>query len=147
MEHSRLIDFITTSSLPPSLPLPSSLPLISVKETEGGGGLDGGAESNGIIVEVDVISDKNKKNKKNNKNNDNNNNNKDERTKSNESNKVDVIVADLMAGVGPFAVPLALNRITVYANDLNPESYKYLNKNMKINHCEKNLSTHNQCAR
>ena len=60
---------------------------------------------------------------------------------------MDVIVADLMAGVGPFAVPLALNRIMVYANDLNPESFKYLNKNMKINHCEKFLSTHNQCAR
>jgi Met-10+ like-protein len=145
MEHSRLIDFITTSSLPPSLPL--SVPLLPVKVTqeetkdvvEGG---VGGVESNGNIVEVDVISDKNKNVNKN-----NNNNNKDSKNKNIESNKIDVVVADMMAGVGPFAVPLAINRITVYANDLNPESFKYLNKNMKINHCEKYLSTHNQCAR
>jgi tRNA G37 N-methylase Trm5 len=140
MEHSRLIDFITTSSLPPSLPL--SVPVISVKETEEvvEGGV-GGVESIGSTEEVDVLSDKNKKN------NNKNNNNKDDKTKSNESNRIDVIVADMMAGVGPFAVPLALNRITVYANDLNPESFKYLNRNMKINHCEKYLYPHNQCAR
>ena len=146
MEHSRLIDFITTSSLPP--PLSSSLPLISDKETQGVKEVEG-AESNGSIVVEDEISDKKKKNNKNNKSNNNSNNNNDNerKNKSIEGNKIDVIVADLMAGVGPFAVPLALNRITVYANDLNPESYKYLNKNMKINHCEKYLSTHNQCAR
>ena len=146
MEHSRLIDFITTSSLPP--PLPLSVPLLSDKERqeveEGGGG--GGVESNGNIVEGEGEVIATNKNKKNNKNN-NNNNNKDEKMKSIESSKIDVIVADMMAGVGPFAVPLAINRITVYANDLNPESFKYLNKNMKINHCEKYLSTHNQCAR
>ena len=64
-----------------------------------------------------------------------------------DSNKIEVVVADMMAGVGPFAVPLAINRITVYANDLNPESFKYLNKNLKLNHSEKFLHTHNQCAR
>jgi tRNA (guanine37-N1)-methyltransferase len=67
----------------------------------------------------------------------------------------DVTVVDLMAGVGPFAVPLTApsrrnrkggKKITVYANDLNPESYKYLCINAKRNHC-KDLHCYNQDAR
>lgn len=48
-----------------------------------------------------------------------------------------LVIADMMAGVGPFAVPLAMgaNAITVHANDLNPESYASLVKNAKANHC------------
>lgn len=57
------------------------------------------------------------------------------------------IVADMMAGVGPFAIPLANNNISVYANDLNPSSYKYLNTNLKNNHCEKYLKNYNMCGR
>ena len=38
---------------------------------------------------------------------------------------------DVFAGVGPFAVPAAKKGITVLANDLNPESYKWLNENAK----------------
>lgn len=35
------------------------------------------------------------------------------------------VVCDMMCGIGPFAIPSALKGCTVYANDLNPESYKY----------------------
>lgn len=126
MEHSRLIDFITTSSLP----------FLTIKDAEHYHEL---ASSN--RNKNDNVDNKNK-NDTNVKSGSNNSNHKNI-----DSNKIEVVVADMMAGVGPFAVPLAINRITVYANDLNPESFKYLNKNMKLNHCEKFLHTHNQCAR
>jgi tRNA (guanine37-N1)-methyltransferase len=50
-----------------------------------------------------------------------------------------MVVADLMAGVGPFAVPLTAHsnqNIVVHANDLNPTSYKYLEINRKKNKCD-----------
>ncbi|WYZ34547.1 hypothetical protein EsH8_I_000823 [Colletotrichum jinshuiense] len=37
------------------------------------------------------------------------------------------VVADVMAGIGPFAVPAGRKGVFVFANDMNPESYKYLN--------------------
>ena len=43
------------------------------------------------------------------------------------------IILDVFAGVGPFAVPAAKKGCTVYANDLNPHSYKYLCDNAKRN--------------
>lgn len=43
------------------------------------------------------------------------------------------VVLDAMAGIGPFAIPAAKKGCTVYANDLNPDSYKWLVQNAKIN--------------
>ena len=42
----------------------------------------------------------------------------------------DDVVADVFAGVGPFALPAAKKGCAVLANDLNPESYKYLKINI-----------------
>ncbi|KAL8951134.1 MAG: hypothetical protein Q9222_002878 [Ikaeria aurantiellina] len=42
-------------------------------------------------------------------------------------------ICDVMAGVGPFALPAAKKRVWVWANDLNPESYKSLVDNAKTN--------------
>jgi tRNA (guanine37-N1)-methyltransferase len=61
----------------------------------------------------------------------------------------DVVVADLMAGIGPFAVPLTskgVSNIHVYANDLNPSSFKYLEINSKKNKC-RNLRCYNMDGR
>jgi tRNA (guanine37-N1)-methyltransferase len=81
-----------------------------------------------------------------------------------ENSKQPVIVADLMAGVGPFAVPLtarlptkgkkksdddnARSDIVVHANDLNPASYKYLKINAEKNKCpSERLYCYNLCGR
>ncbi|KAJ4382664.1 tRNA(m(1)G37)methyltransferase [Didymella sp. IMI 355093] len=42
-------------------------------------------------------------------------------------------VCDVTAGVGPFAVPAGKKKVFVWANDLNPESYKSLETNIKLN--------------
>lgn len=36
------------------------------------------------------------------------------------------VVADVMAGIGPFAVPAGRKGVFVWANDKNPEGYRYL---------------------
>ncbi|CAG9767811.1 unnamed protein product [Ceutorhynchus assimilis] len=43
------------------------------------------------------------------------------------------ILFDVFAGVGPFSIPAAKKNCIVYANDLNPESYKWLIHNKKLN--------------
>lgn len=52
-------------------------------------------------------------------------------------------VADVFAGVGPFAVPAAKKGVLVLANDLNPESYKFLSENALINHTLQFLKGYN----
>lgn len=57
-------------------------------------------------------------------------------------------VCDLFCGVGPFAIPAAKKGCIVYANDLNPESVKYLDLNKEKNKISsKNLLTFNSDAR
>lgn len=36
------------------------------------------------------------------------------------------VVCDVMAGIGPFAVPAGKRGVFVWANDMNPESFRYL---------------------
>ncbi|CAH2107659.1 unnamed protein product [Euphydryas editha] len=43
------------------------------------------------------------------------------------------VLFDVFCGVGPFAIPAAKKNCRVFANDLNPESYKWLNLNAKQN--------------
>lgn len=43
------------------------------------------------------------------------------------------VVGDVFAGVGPFVIPAAKKKIFVLGNDLNPESFKYLEINVKSN--------------
>jgi tRNA (guanine37-N1)-methyltransferase len=42
-------------------------------------------------------------------------------------------VCDVMAGIGPFAIPAGKKKSFVWANDLNPESYKYLESGIQKN--------------
>ncbi len=48
------------------------------------------------------------------------------------------ILADVFAGVGPFAIPAAKLGCGIFANDLNPNSAKYLSQNVVNN----NVSIH-----
>src|ERR1700710_1664802 len=42
-------------------------------------------------------------------------------------------VCDVMAGIGPFAIPAGKRKVFVWANDLNPESYRYLESGVQKN--------------
>ena len=54
------------------------------------------------------------------------------------------VVLDVFAGVGPFAIPAAKNKhCTVYANDLNPHSFKYLKENTKKNRVSNAVEAYN----
>lgn len=46
------------------------------------------------------------------------------------------VIADVFAGVGPFAIPAAKKGCGILANDLNPSSFEYLNVNIRINSVE-----------
>ena len=53
--------------------------------------------------------------------------------KNNHTKEMSGYLGDVMAGVGPFSVPAAKKGAHVYCNDLNPESYKWLCENIKLN--------------
>lgn len=57
------------------------------------------------------------------------------------------VLYDIFAGVGPFAIPAARKKIHVFANDLNPESYKWLKKNAAINKLKDNFKAFNMDGR
>ncbi|KAF4547623.1 tRNA (guanine(37)-N1)-methyltransferase-like protein [Elsinoe fawcettii] len=42
-------------------------------------------------------------------------------------------VCDVMAGIGPFALPAGKRKVFTWANDLNPESYKHLKAGIGLN--------------
>ena len=50
------------------------------------------------------------------------------------------VVADVFAGVGPFAIPAGQKGCGVFANDLNPNSYKYLKMNADNNKVNPRIS-------
>ncbi|TRY76937.1 hypothetical protein TCAL_00142 [Tigriopus californicus] len=54
---------------------------------------------------------------------------------------------DCFAGVGPFAVPTGKKGIQVWANDLNPESYKWLVNNVKLNKVAERVQCFNMDGR
>lgn len=54
------------------------------------------------------------------------------------------LVIDVFAGVGPFAIPLGKKKVNVLANDLNPESFKWLNHNVSKNKIGNYVKTFNK---
>lgn len=56
-------------------------------------------------------------------------------------------ICDMFAGIGPFAIPAAQKGCFVYANDLNPDSIRYLKINAKVNKVDDFVCTYNMDAR
>ena len=57
------------------------------------------------------------------------------------------VLCDMMAGIGPFALPAALRGSKVYANDLNPHSAHWLRRNVVANKVPRNVQCYNLCGR
>ncbi|RWS11705.1 tRNA (guanine(37)-N1)-methyltransferase-like protein [Dinothrombium tinctorium] len=58
------------------------------------------------------------------------------------------VLYDMFAGVGPFAIPVAKKKsCQVLANDLNPECYRWLLENIKLNKCGDNIKAYNMDGR
>ncbi|GLE01809.1 hypothetical protein PINS_up010647 [Pythium insidiosum] len=53
------------------------------------------------------------------------------------------VVCDMMCGIGPFTIPLAMRGCRVFANDLNPRSYHYLLENLKLNKVQDKVEAFN----
>jgi tRNA (guanine37-N1)-methyltransferase len=56
-------------------------------------------------------------------------------------------VCDLMAGVGPFAVPAGKRKVFVWANDLNPDSFASLSAAVELNKVGQFVQPFNEDAR
>lgn len=56
-------------------------------------------------------------------------------------------ICDMFAGIGPFAIPAAQKGCVVYANDLNPDSARFLKINAEINKVEDRIFIYNKDAR
>nr|CAG4648031.1 EOG090X08TI [Moina brachiata]SVE93100.1 EOG090X08TI [Moina brachiata] len=57
------------------------------------------------------------------------------------------VLFDVFAGVGPFSVPAAkVRKCRVFANDLNPHSFRWLNENVRLNKAQ-NIDTFNMDGR
>ncbi|XP_051504381.1 tRNA (guanine(37)-N1)-methyltransferase-like [Myxocyprinus asiaticus] len=56
-------------------------------------------------------------------------------------------VVDVFAGVGPFAIPAAHRGCEVLANDLNPESFHWLQHNVKLNKVHQKITCFNMDGR
>ena len=64
--------------------------------------------------------------------------------------KKNEVLCDAFCGVGPLALRACKNGVKVYANDLNPDAYEYLNNNIKLNKLDKGnhlIKTYNMDAR
>lgn len=56
-------------------------------------------------------------------------------------------ICDMFSGIGPFAIPAAQKGCLVYANDLNPDSIRYLRINAEINKVNDLVCGYNMDAR
>ncbi|CAN4094779.1 unnamed protein product [Withania somnifera] len=56
-------------------------------------------------------------------------------------------ICDMFAGIGPFAIPAAQKGCAVYANDLNPDSIRYLKTNAEISKVDHLVFPYNMDAR
>ena len=64
--------------------------------------------------------------------------------------KKNEVLCDAFCGVGPLALRACKKGVKVYANDLNPDAYEYLNNNIKLNKLDKGnsvIKTYNMDAR
>lgn len=56
-------------------------------------------------------------------------------------------ICDMFSGIGPFAIPAAQKGCLIYANDLNPDSIRFLKINAEINKVHASILAYNMDAR
>jgi tRNA wybutosine-synthesizing protein 2 len=52
------------------------------------------------------------------------------------------VIVDMFAGIGYFSLPIAIHSKPkmIFSIELNPDSFKYLTENIKLNHCEDKIT-------